>query len=143
MVSAAIIFQQTSCIIPQAILLYRGRDRVLPERYFNLGRLGPFINAVAVAWVCFLDVLYCFPTTMPVTPQNMSYVSIVTVGLIGFVVILWFTTKRGVFTGPKIDYDLLNERRNAALHSEVAIIDATSVDGLSTNDTSRDRKGDF
>ena len=143
MVSAAIIFQQTSCVIPQAILLYRGRDKVLPERYFNLGRLGPFINAIAVAWVCFLDVLYCFPTTMPVTPQNMSYVSIVTVGLVSFVVILWFTTKRGVFTGPKIDYDLLNARRNMALRSEVAMVDATSIDGLSTNDNIRDKKGEL
>ena len=143
MVSAAIIFQQTSCVIPQAILLYRGRDRVLPERYFNLGRFGPSINVVAVAWVCFLNVLYCFPTTMPVTAQNMSYVSVVTVGLVTFVIVLWFTTKRGVFTGPKIDLDLLNERRNAALHNGVAIIDAHSADGISTKDDSRDRKGDF
>ncbi|GKU04897.1 amino acid transporter [Fusarium langsethiae] len=36
MVSAAIIFLQTSCVIPQAVLLYRGRERVLPLRYFNL-----------------------------------------------------------------------------------------------------------
>ncbi len=132
MVSSAIIFQQTSCVIPQAIVLYRGRDKILPERYFNLGRLGPFINALAVAWVCFLNILYCFPTTMPVTPQNMSYVSVVTVGLISFVLILWFTTKRGVFTGPTIDYDLLNERRNAALHHGIDI-DDTSAGGLRTN----------
>src|ERR1700742_1260863 len=115
MVSAAIIFQQTSCIIPQAILLYRGRDKVLPERYFNLGRFGPFINATAVAWVCFLNVLYCFPTTMPVTPQNMSYVSVVTVGLVTFVVVLWFTTKRGVATGPSFAYVSVDVRRNAPL----------------------------
>ncbi len=134
MVSGAVIFQQTSCIIPQAILLYRGREKILPERYFNLGKFGPYINAVAVLWVCFLNILYCFPTTMPVTPQNMSYVSVVAFGLVSFVIILWFTTKRGVFTGPKIDFELLNERRNAALHDGVATIDASSADGLDAKD---------
>jgi choline transport protein len=126
MVSAAIIFQQTSCIIPQAILLYRGREKVLPERYFNLGRLGVPINAIAVAWVVFLDILYCFPTAMPVTPANMSYVSVVTVGLVGFVIALWFTTKRGTFKGPHIDMALLNARRHAAIEGEGEVF---SVDG--------------
>ena len=119
MVSACIVFLQTSCVIPQAILLYRGRDRVLPPRHFDLGRLGAPINAVAVLWVVFLDVLYCFPTSVPVTPQNMSYVSVVAAGLVLFVVSLWFTTKKGVFTGPKIDIDLLTERRNAAIQGQV------------------------
>lgn len=116
MISAAIVFLQTSCVIPQAILLYRGRARVLPERYFDLGKLGPFINATSVVWVVFLNVVYCIPTATPVTPQNMSYVSVVCVGLVSFVVILWFTTKRGVFKGPHIDYELLRGRREAAIH---------------------------
>lgn len=115
MVSAAIIFQQTSCIIPQAIVLYRGRDKVLPERYFNLGKFGPYINGLAVTWVTFLDILYCFPTLLPVTANNMSYVSVVSVGLVSFVIVLWFATKRKVFKGPKIDYDQLNARRHAAI----------------------------
>lgn len=49
----------------------------------------------------------------------MSYVSVVASGLIGFVIILWFTTKRGVFKGPQIDVALLEERRNAAIQGEV------------------------
>jgi choline transport protein len=119
MVSTCIVFLQTSCVIPQAILLYRGRDRVLPQRHFDLGRLGAPINAIAIAWVVFLDVLYCFPTSLPVSPQNMSYVSVVSAGLVVFVVTLWFTTKKGVFTGPKIDVELLTERRNAAIRGRV------------------------
>ncbi|KAK5122246.1 hypothetical protein LTR85_004156 [Meristemomyces frigidus] len=121
MVSCAIIFQQTSCVIPQAIVLYRGRDKVLPQRYFNLGRLGPVINATAVAWVIFLDVLYCFPVALPVTAQNMSYVSVVSGGLVLFVIILWFTTKKGVFRGPKVDYELMNERRLVALGETIGV----------------------
>lgn len=52
---------------------------------------------------------------MPITPQNMSYVSVVSVGLIGFVLALVFTTMRGVFQGPQIDGDLLSQRRYAAI----------------------------
>ncbi|KAK3641930.1 hypothetical protein LTR56_011031 [Elasticomyces elasticus] len=126
MVSAAIIFQQTSCVIPQAIVLFRGRDKVLPPRHFNLGRLGPIINATSVAWVIFLDVLYCFPVALPVTAQNMSYVSVVSMGLVLFVIALWFTTKRNVFKGPKVDYELMNERRLAAIGGETigVVVDA-------------------
>lgn len=127
MVSAAIVFQQTSCIIPQGILLYRGRDLVLPERQFSLGKFGAAINATAVAWVTFLDILYCFPTAMPVTPQNMSFVSVVSVGLVGFVFLLWITTKRKVFKGPQIDYELLKARRMAAIHSDLGGVDPVSV----------------
>ena len=136
MVSAAIIFQQTSCIIPQAILLYRGRD-LLPERYFNLGRFGPFVNATAVAWVVFLDILYCFPTVLPVTPQNMSWVSVVTVGLVAFIIALWFTTKRGTFKGPHIDMDLLNSRRHAALEGEAVYTEGHSADSASIEAVSK------
>ncbi|RBR09356.1 uncharacterized protein FIESC28_09964 [Fusarium coffeatum] len=115
MVSAAIIFLQTSCIIPQAVLLYRGREKVLPLRYFSLGTFGAWINGISVAWVVYLDIQYCFPTVMPATAENMSYVSVVFVGLVGFVIVLWHTTKKGTFTGPRIDLDLLNARRVAAV----------------------------
>ncbi|CAI7656511.1 unnamed protein product [Penicillium pancosmium] len=133
MVNAAIVFQQTSCIIPQAIVLLRGRSKVLPERYFNLGIFGAPINAIAVAWVLFLDVLYCFPTSMPVTPQNMSYVSVVTVGLVSFVIILWFLNKRNTFKGPNVDYNLLNMRRMANLRGEESTIEGTNLETGSVN----------
>jgi choline transport protein len=115
MVSAAIVFLQTSCIAPQAILLYRGRDKVLPPRYFSLGQYGTAVNATAVIWVIFLDIIYCFPTAMPVTPQNMNFVSVVTIGLTLFVLGLWFTSKKGKFVGPKINMAELEARRLAAM----------------------------
>lgn len=115
MVNTMILFLQTTCVIPQAILLVRGRDKVLPQRYFNLGRFGVFINATAVAWVVFLDVVYCFPTVLPVNKQNMSYVTVVVTGLILFVVVLWLSTKKSTFKGPQINVALMNERRQAAL----------------------------
>jgi choline transport protein len=123
MVNTTILFLQTSCVIPQAILLCRNRDEVLPERYFSLGKFGVAVNAISVAWVVFLDVLYCFPVFRPVTPENMSYVSVVLVGLISIVVLIWFTTKKGKFTGPKINLELMNERRRAALNAELASVE--------------------
>lgn len=128
MVNTMILFLQTSCVIPQAILLYRGRDKVLPRRYFDLGRYGAFFNGFSVAWVAFLDVLYCIPTVLPVTPQNMTWVPVVATGMLLFVVILWFATKRKTFNGPHIDLELLNQRRMAALDgNSVAIIQASDT----------------
>ena len=101
---------------------------MLPERYFSLGPFGAFVNATAVAWVIFLDILYCFPTVLPVTPQNMSWVSVVSVGLVTFIIVLWFTTKRRTFKGPEIDMDLLRTRRHAALDGNVIYTDGQSAD---------------
>lgn len=115
MVNAAVVFLQTSCVLPQAVLLWRGRDRVLPARYFDLGRYGSTINAISVLWVVFLDIIYCFPTEMPVTPENMSYVSVVCTGLVCFVIVLWHATKKGIFKGPRVDFGMLNARREEAI----------------------------
>jgi choline transport protein len=122
MVSANIIFLQTSCVIPQAIVLWRGRNHVLPERYFSLGRYGPIVNIISILWVLFVDVISCLPTVMPPAPANMNYVSVVCVGLVLFVIILWFFSKKKTFKGPKIDMEKMLARRMAAMHadSEVA-----------------------
>lgn len=112
----------------------------MPERYFNLGKLGAFVNATAVLWVIFLDILYCFPTVLPVTPQNMSWVSVVSVGLVSFIILLWFTTKRGVFKGPKIDMDLLNSRRHAALDGAELYTEGQSADTISVVTSAQERK---
>lgn len=105
--------------MPQATLLCRGRSKALLVRYFSLGKLDAAVNATAVAWVVFLDIVYYFPTVMPVTKVNMNYVSVVVTGLVAFVVGLWFTSKRGKFTGPKIDIAQLTERRMAAINGDV------------------------
>lgn len=116
MVSAAIIFLQTACVMPQAILLFRGRDQ-LPGRFFDLGAFGPFVNATAVAWVAFVDILACFPTILPVTLQNMNYISIVALGLVSMVILFWFTTMKRQFKGPSVNFELMEARRQEGLHS--------------------------
>ncbi|OQE26718.1 hypothetical protein PENSTE_c005G03148 [Penicillium steckii] len=108
MVGAAVIFLQTSCALPQAILLFRGRDNVLPERPFTLGRLGPIINFLAVAWVVFLDVLCCIPTEMPVTKENMNYISVVSVGLTSIILLIYVFCKKGKYLGPRMPSEEVN-----------------------------------
>lgn len=56
----------------------------------------------------------------------MNYVSVVSVGLVSFVVVLWLTSKKGVFMGPKIDMAELQERRMAAMRDDgIVVVEAT------------------
>ncbi|KAK4497422.1 hypothetical protein PRZ48_011873 [Zasmidium cellare] len=116
MISALIVFLQTSCAIPQAILLVRGRSQVLPPRYFRIPEpWGYLTNAVAVAWVVFTDGLACIPVSYPVTLENMNWISVVTVAVVGFILMLWVFDKRMTFRGPKVDFELMRIRREEAL----------------------------
>lgn len=115
MIGVANIFLQTSCIVPQAILLYRGRSKVLPPRYFSLGRYGSLVNFTAVLWVLFLNIIYFLPFVRPVTTTNMNYASVVAVGLATFVLGLWLLVKRKTFLGPRVDMEELVRRREMAL----------------------------
>ena len=74
MVGAAIVFMTTSYVIPQGILAYRGRDKVLPNRIWDLGKWGLPINVLACLWVDFIDIIYCIPTAYPVTTENMNWI---------------------------------------------------------------------
>lgn len=67
-----------------------------------------------------LDIV-CFVSTLkPVTATNMSYVSVVTVWLAGFVSILWFTIKKTTASEPQIDMEKLQVRRDKALTGVLA-----------------------
>lgn len=74
MVGACIVFMTTSYVVPQGILAWRGRDKILPPRYLNLGRWGVWVNTLACVWVAFIDVIYCIPSAMPVTKNNMNWI---------------------------------------------------------------------
>ncbi|KAJ5175040.1 uncharacterized protein N7482_000917 [Penicillium canariense] len=115
MVGASIVFMTTSYVIPQGILAWRGREKILPARHLNLGKFGLPLNVLSCVWVAFVDILYCFPTTYPVTVENMNWISVVIAGLGNFILIAWFVLQRHVFKGPSINLDLLNEARSEIL----------------------------
>ncbi len=74
MVGACIVFQTTSYVVPQGILAWRGRDKVLPPRALNLGKFGLPLNILACVWVFFIDIIYCIPVFRPVTVENMNWI---------------------------------------------------------------------
>ncbi|KAI1619287.1 amino acid/polyamine transporter I [Exophiala viscosa] len=112
-ISLSILGLNLTYIIPQAVVVIRGRDKVLPKRPLNLGPVfGTFCNVFSVVWMLLFSVLFCFPVFLPATTQNMNYLSVVVVGLGIFVFALWWGGKRKTFTGPHIDLAGL-ERKEA------------------------------
>lgn len=139
----------TSYVIPQGIIAWRGREKVLPARLMNLGKLGVPLNVISCVWVSFVSILYCIPTTYPITLENMNWIryvclpissmfrdkhtltlsySVVIVGLSSYILIAWFTSQRHVFKGPTINIDLLNEARTETMQG-IAIIHGVDVKG--------------
>jgi choline transport protein len=100
-INMAIISLNITYAIPQGIVLVRGRDKVLPKRYFDLGPyLGTLCNAFSCVWVSLYTVLFCFPTWMPAEVPSMNYLSVVLVGIVAIILAMWFLGKRKTFTGP-------------------------------------------
>lgn len=67
---------------------------------FNLGMLSRPVAFVAVAWICFMTIIFCLPTLNPVNSQTLNY-TVVAVGIIAvFSVVLWFAWARRWFVGP-------------------------------------------
>lgn len=119
MISAVIIFFLASCAIPPAIVLYRGRDKVLPERYFRIpAPWGTLVYATSVAWCAFVIVLACFPVFYPISSENlegMNWISVLTVFLVVVILAMWFVRKRNTFRGPKVDVKKMQMRREEGL----------------------------
>jgi choline transport protein len=99
-VSMAILSMNVTYVIPQGILLFRGRERVLVDRYFDLGRYGVFVNAFSCVWVGLYTVIFCFPTIMPPTPSNMNYLAPVVVIIVVLILVVWYGGKKKTFFGP-------------------------------------------
>ncbi|PYH46907.1 putative GABA permease [Aspergillus saccharolyticus JOP 1030-1] len=100
-ISMSILSLNMTYAVPQAIVLVRGRDRILPKRSFNLGRyLGPVCNAFSAFWVPFITILFCFPTSLPTTVSDMNYVSVVISGITILILLSWWGGKRKTFSGP-------------------------------------------
>jgi len=128
MVGACIVFQTTSYVVPQGILAWRGRDKILPPRALNLGKCGLPLNILACVWVIFVDIVYCIPVSHPVTVENMNWISVVVVGLVSFLLINWVVHQRHIFKGPNINFELLQ----AARHDEM--LGNKTIEGVDVGD---------
>lgn len=67
---------------------------------FNLGFLSRIVGLIGVAWIGFITIIFCLPTTNPVTSQTLNYTP-VAVGIIAvFAFGTWFVWAHRWFTGP-------------------------------------------
>jgi amino acid transporter len=106
---------------------------------FNLGWASRPIALAACAWIGTITVVFCLPTSNPVTDQTLNY-TVVAVGIIGIGAILsWVLWARKWFTGPaqevqeamRLGVDLTEpgalEAREKA--EEARVVQATKADG--------------
>ncbi|GIJ87763.1 hypothetical protein Asppvi_006676 [Aspergillus pseudoviridinutans] len=101
-ISMSILSISVTYVLPQGILLFRGREKVLVDRYFDLGRYGAFVNAFSCLWVGLYTVIFCFPTIMQSTPSNMNYLAPVVVAIVVLILAMWYGGKKKAFFGPSV-----------------------------------------
>ncbi|KAI0908172.1 choline transport protein [Ustulina deusta] len=105
-VSSCTIFLNVSYAFPVVVLLIRGRG-VLKEwqsenTFFTLGKSGWVINWVAAIFVIVTSVFFTFPGTLPVSSNNMNYVTAV-IGIFLFLIGTYWILYGKTFEGPKFD----------------------------------------
>ncbi|TVY94365.1 Amino-acid permease [Lachnellula willkommii] len=87
--------------IPILIGLIYGAEFNARKGPFNLRLFSKPVAFVAVAWICFISIIFCLPTANPVTSQTLNYtvvaVGIIAVGANG----VWLLSARKWFVGPQ------------------------------------------
>ncbi|ODV82734.1 hypothetical protein CANARDRAFT_204638 [[Candida] arabinofermentans NRRL YB-2248] len=111
-ISCVGILMFQSYVIPQGILLVRGRHLLPENRHFNLGKFGAPINFLSCVFIAVFTVFFCMPSARPVTAQNMNWAVVVCSGLLLYVAGHWIFFKRKEFTGPTIDRSILQSSRS-------------------------------
>jgi len=86
-----------SYCIPIACKLIFGKFEPGP---WHLGKFSTPINVWACVWTAFVSVIFVFPETMPVTPQNMNWAVVYLAGIFTAAYIYWLISGRKFYTGP-------------------------------------------
>lgn len=98
--SIAVIGLYIAYVLPTFLRLRRGDD--FERGPWHLGRWSRLVGVVAVAWVCFISVLFTLPTAYPVTWANFNYTPVAVLAVLGFAGGWWLLSARHWFTGPKV-----------------------------------------
>lgn len=72
----------------------------IPWGPFHLGKWGFPINLSAIVWAVYILIFLPFPSTLPVTKENMNYASPVFAGVVLFAVVDWCFRGRFKWNGP-------------------------------------------
>ncbi|KAF5520319.1 Choline transport protein [Colletotrichum aenigma] len=101
--SAFLILQMVSYIIPIGLLMYRSIGGEFELGPWQIGRFRVIVHTMSVVWCALLIVFPSFPTTLPVKASNMNYSIVIVTGIFAFATILYFAYARGRFTGLKLE----------------------------------------
>lgn len=82
--------------------LITGRKNIRPGPFW-MGKIGPVVNSVACMYIAVSFVIYCFPYTLPTSPEDMNYTSVITCGLTLLVALWWILHGKGNYTGPQVE----------------------------------------
>lgn len=93
---AATILLGISYVTCVAMSLFDGRKQMVGAPW-SLGRAGYAINSVALVWVLFSIILFCFPTTKEVDASSMNYASVVVVFFTCVATIWYFVAARRLY----------------------------------------------
>ncbi|KAM0237823.1 hypothetical protein ACHAP5_008892 [Fusarium lateritium] len=108
--SMAIIGMYASYALPIIAMLF-ARKRLLSASgfgSFKLGRIaGPIANVISLAWITIVIVFSTFPSSMPVTPQNMNYSIVVLAGWLAAGVIYYVFRGKYKYEVPNVDSDIV------------------------------------
>jgi amino acid transporter len=92
-----------SYIIPIVLLVLKRFNRdAEPIKFgpWTMGRWGLAVNVYAILFGTFVVIFVPFPSSLPVTAQNMNYAGPVFLGLCVLLVGDWLIRGRRTFTGP-------------------------------------------
>ncbi|ANB11858.1 Hnm1p [Sugiyamaella lignohabitans] len=60
-----------SYLVPILVVMFRRKHKAVG--YYNLGKWGHWVNAPAALYLIYCSVCFFFPTTLPITGDNMNY----------------------------------------------------------------------
>jgi amino acid permease (GABA permease) len=69
---------------------------------WHLGKFSTAINIWACVWTAFVSVIFVFPESVPVTPENMNWAVVYLAGIFAAALIYWYISGRKFYTGPLI-----------------------------------------
>ncbi|THV03453.1 APC amino acid permease [Dendrothele bispora CBS 962.96] len=77
--------------------------------YMGSGILGKAANWICISWTLFVCVIFSFPTVRPVTPDNMNYASVITIGVMVLAFTWYFIDGRRHYHGPQSNLDRMHQ----------------------------------
>lgn len=90
-------FSYLAAILPH---LRSGRSNIVPGWFWMKGLAGYLVNAVSCLYIVAFAVIFCFPSSLPITAANMNYSSLIVGGLSLFVAAFW-CWRKDEYRGPQ------------------------------------------